>query len=184
MKIRLIALLFALSANVASFAQIDAFAEAKTAAEAGDADAQYQLGKMFLYGQHTQISASKAYTWISKAADQGLAAAQFDLGSLYDSGEGTKKDFKQAAAWYHKAALQAEAAAQYNLGVMFEMGDGVQQDNQQAYIWFSISDVYGYPDAKAAANKILPLLNKPEITDADDVIIESVNKINKTMQQR
>ena len=49
------------------------FAETKAKAEAGDADAQYNLGWMYDEGEGVEQDFKEAVKWYQKAADQGLA---------------------------------------------------------------------------------------------------------------
>jgi hypothetical protein len=72
------------------------FAQTKAKAEAGDADAQYNLGAMYDFGQGVEQDFKEAVKWYRKAADQGLAEAQFNLGMMYDQGQGVEQDFKEA----------------------------------------------------------------------------------------
>src|ERR1017187_744450 len=63
-------------------------------AEAGVADAQYKLARMYLSGDGVPKDAAEAAKWHTKAADQGFAAAVFALGVMYAEGEGVPKDFE------------------------------------------------------------------------------------------
>ena len=49
------------------------FAETKAKAEAGDADAQYNLGLMYVLGEGVEQDFKEAVKWYQKAADQGDA---------------------------------------------------------------------------------------------------------------
>ena len=89
------------------------FAETKAKAEAGDADAQFNLGVMYYQGLGVEQDLKEAVKWYQKAADQGdVAMAQFNLGVMYEKGKGVEQDFKEAVKWYQKAADQGDAMAQ------------------------------------------------------------------------
>jgi TPR repeat protein len=88
-------------------------------ANAGDSQAQEQLGELYEAGHGVQQDDAKAALWYRRAADQNLASAQLHLGLLYDHGNGVPQNSAQAAALYRKAALQGLPEAQYNLGTMF-----------------------------------------------------------------
>ena len=98
------------------------FEVAKTKAETGDAEAQFNLALMYNNGIPEQLQKNdrEAAKWYRKAAEQGHVEAQFNLGLMYDKGEGVRQDFKEAAKWFRKAAEQGHASAQYNLGVMYD----------------------------------------------------------------
>ena len=78
------------------------------AATAGDAEAQYNLGCMYEYGENVQ-------------------------GYI-----GVVRDDAKAVELYQLAAAQGDAEAQYNLGMMFAKGEGVAQDDAEALKYFKL----------------------------------------------
>ena len=57
-------------------------------ANAGDADAQYNLGVCYNVGHGVPQDSVQGAAWIRKAAEQGLVGAQFNLGLMYAYGRG------------------------------------------------------------------------------------------------
>ena len=100
-------------------------ADLRARAEAGDAEAQYNLGMMYGNGRGVPQDDIEAVAWFRLAAEQGHAPAQNNLGVMYSEGEGVPQDDAEAVAWFHRAAEAGEASAQYNLGVMYYNGRGV-----------------------------------------------------------
>lgn len=98
----------------------------------GMAEAQLELGRMYLQGDGVARDADRAVHWIRRAADQGLADAQVRMGWLHDEGIGLRADAMQAAAWYRRAAEQGDAWGQNNLAAMHLVGNGVAADLPQA----------------------------------------------------
>jgi uncharacterized protein len=117
-------------------------------AEEGDAEAQYNLGRMYARGEGVPKDPAEAVKWYRKAADQGQASAQINLGKMYANGEGVPKDASEAVKWYRKAAEQGIDTAQYGLGLMYALGEGVPKDYVEAYRWANLAAGAGY--AKAA----------------------------------
>ena len=81
------------------------FAEAycimRPLAERGDADAQYNLGWMYMNGYGLRVNDSLALEWWNKASDQGHVDASFSIGMLYSLGDGdVPKDSKKAIDYY------------------------------------------------------------------------------------
>ena len=72
-------------------------------AEAGDAEAQTNVGEIFEKGLGGEPNYAAALIWYQKAADQGNARAQFNLGTLYEQGLGVPKDKLISLNWYRKA---------------------------------------------------------------------------------
>jgi hypothetical protein len=118
-----------------------------TAAEQGDADAQYKLGIAYCQGDNVPQDDAQAAKWFRKAAEKGFALAQNNLGVLYYKGEGVPQDNEQAAQWFRNAAEQGLANAQYNLGIAYDAGQGVPQDEAEALKWFRKAAEQG--DARA-----------------------------------
>ena len=88
------------------------FAHYFKAAQAGNAPAQHQVGKMFLNGEGVLRDKARALGWFRKAAGQGHVEARLALGALYANGEGTPEDRKEAVSWLHGAVTQGNAEAQ------------------------------------------------------------------------
>jgi TPR repeat protein len=113
-----------------------AFREWKPLAEAGDADAQYNLGYLYEKGRGVPKDFAEAMKWYGKAAKQGDARALGNIGYLYEKGLGVAKDYAEAFKWYQKAAKLGLAVAQNNLGVYYRKGLGVTKDINKALSLF------------------------------------------------
>lgn len=109
----------------------------RKAAEAGHAEAQYELGVLLQEGKGVPENIGEAVTWFERAAGQGVAWAQYRLGYLCHNGApGVSQDVGRAAKFYRLAAEQGVAAAQNNLGLLYRLGFGVEQDMIQAMLWY------------------------------------------------
>jgi TPR repeat protein len=116
--------------------------DTRVAAERGDADAQFNLGKIYSDGWGLAEDDEQAIAWYRKAANQGNASAQRHLGMEYRDGApharpgAVARDDAQAVAWFRKAADQGDALAQLCLGEMYDNGRGVVKDDVQAVAWY------------------------------------------------
>ena len=72
-------------------------------ASKGDAEAQYNLGVMYVKGEGVRQDYKKAIEWYEKAATKGDASAQYNLGVMYYNGQVVKQDYKKAKEWFGKA---------------------------------------------------------------------------------
>ncbi len=72
-------------------------------AEAGNADAQANVGEIFERGLGGEPNYEAAAFWYEKAAKQSNSRAQFNLGTLYEQGLGVQKDRLKALNWYREA---------------------------------------------------------------------------------
>ncbi|WP_020593645.1 tetratricopeptide repeat protein [Kiloniella laminariae] len=106
-------------------------------AEAGDARAQYSLGKLFeSESEGVTPHYQEAIHWYQKAADQNVVAALNNLGRLYAQGKGFAPNQEKAVEYWQRAAQADHAMAQYNLGLAYLRGEGVPRNLTQAVFWF------------------------------------------------
>lgn len=127
---------------------IQALRELHTSAEAGDADAQLNLGGLFFKGQEVAQDYAEAEKWFRIAALKGHPQAQFNLGMMYDTGLGVAVDHAEAAKWYRLAADQGLAIAQLNLGVAYATGQGILQNEPEAVKWLLLAADQGEAQAQ------------------------------------
>ena len=120
------------------------------AAEQGDAEAQYMVGKCYLTGEGTEKNKIIAFRWFKKSAEQGHAKAQYETGLCYLEGKGTEVE---SLEWYKKAAEQGYAEAQYKVGNAYYCGKGVEKDKNEAFKWFLLAAEQGQADAQYMVGK-------------------------------
>jgi TPR repeat protein len=101
------------------------------------APAEYELGRIYLYGRGVNIDYAQALIWERKAAEQGDSRAQRDLAFMYERGFGIAADPAQAAEWNRKAAMQGNAEAQFLLARRLDEGAGVSKDSEEARKWYA-----------------------------------------------
>ncbi len=122
----------------------------KPLAEAGDADAEYNIGLLYMNGLGVKKNSRYARQLFMAAAEQGQADAQYNLGLMYYQGNTVFRSNKDAFTWWSKAAAQNHAPAQYNLGILYAYGMWVGQDLVKALeLWRAAAD-QGNKDATAA----------------------------------
>ena len=113
-------------------------------ADAGDAEAQVDLGVRYEYGRGVVKDYAVAVYWFRRAAEQGYAPGQVSLGYMYATGLGVVRDDAEAVRWFRRAAEQGNARAQHNLGVSYRDGLGVVQDDGEAVRWFRRAAAQGH----------------------------------------
>jgi len=152
-------------------------AEARKAADQGDAVAQNNLGSMYDVGEGVTEDDAEAVKWYRKAADQGHVSAQYRLGYMYEEGQGVPQDYAEAAKWYRKAADQGYAYAQGNLGLMYQNGQGVSQDYVMAHMYYNIAsatalsncvwaDAGGSDAARKYRDRIAKIMTGEQVAEA------------------
>lgn len=68
-------------------------------ANEGSAEAQHQLGQLYLTGNGTLQDFEEAVKWFTLAANQNYAPAQYELGLLYHTGQGVDIDHQKSYMW-------------------------------------------------------------------------------------
>ncbi|MDR3109877.1 MAG: sel1 repeat family protein [Planctomycetaceae bacterium] len=93
----------------------------KKAANEGDAEAQWRLGRCYANGAGVSRSMSTAAKWFRKSAAQGNDEAQWRLGVCYFNGNGVTKDEDTALLWFQKSAKQGNARGDSLVRYMAEL---------------------------------------------------------------
>lgn len=130
-------------------------------AEAGDVDAQFNIGQAYKLGRGVPTDFDAALAWFQKAAAKGHGQAQVNVGLLLYNG-GKKKE---ALPWLKKAAEMDDPRAQYILGTEMFNGQIVGKDWATAYALMTRAASQGLPPAAQnleAMEKIVPLAQRKQ----------------------
>jgi len=136
-------------------------------AEKGDAQAQFDMGVIYLYGKGVPKNPETAFTWFRKAAEQGHAAAQYAMGRLYYYGQGVEQNANEALRWFRQSADKGYANAQFALGVMYQFGKSVTKDVKEAARWYHSAADSGLAAAQYALGAMYSL-GEGVVKDADE----------------
>jgi TPR repeat protein len=107
----------------------------RSAARAGDREAQAALAQIHLQSDLPFYDVAAAFRWMTRAAERGHRGAQYFLGVKYATGEMVRLNSKKALYWYRKAAAAGNAEARYNIGMMYWGGEGVRKNPATARRW-------------------------------------------------
>ncbi len=136
--------------------------DAKSRAELGMVDAQYNLGVMYTINARYEAAAH----WFRKAALRGHREAQYNFGVLLLNGQGQPRDESKAATWLQRSADRGMPEAQYQLGRLYFDGRGVPRDAVAEATWYRRAAEGGYP---LAQHELGVLLHLGEGVDRDPV---------------
>jgi len=104
----------------------------RKSADAGNARAMANLGKMYADGRGAAKNEAEALRLFRKAADVGDTLAIANLGFMYANGRGVAKDETEAVRLFRKAADSGNVDAMTALGWMYHTGQGVKKDEGEA----------------------------------------------------
>ncbi len=111
-------------------------------AEAGDAKAMTELGKLALRQRDPQLI--EALKWFRKAAELGDANAMAQLGRMYALGWAGPKSDEKAIELFRRSAEAGDGDGMAFLGQMYREGHGgLAKDDKEAVKWFQKSAELG-----------------------------------------
>lgn len=127
------------------------FAADKSKAEAGNSQAQYELG-LFYAQDHERVvplDYFEAFNWTQKAAAKNHRLAQYQLAKLHEQGKGTEKNLEEAIKLNRSAALLGCKQSQRWMGQIYhttfqgskKFDDYIKKDPSnliEAYAWFML----------------------------------------------
>ncbi|MCL2389948.1 MAG: SEL1-like repeat protein [Endomicrobia bacterium] len=130
--------------------KVSVFERTKESAEAGNAESQLKLAKMYYDANGVKKDYAEAAKWYKEAAEQGLADAQYKLAKMYAAvGRGVDHDFAAAAKYYESAAEQGHADAQFELGRLYYYNNqGVKRDQVEAVNLYKKAAKQGHVEAQ------------------------------------
>ena len=131
-------------------------------AEAGNAYAMHDMGKIYAQGIGTQASREQAEEWYGKSLNtlllleetQERVYQEYRIGKMYQYGLGTEENPEEAVRWFHKAAEKGHIYACYSLAMLYLRGQGVERDDERAYGLFLRSYDGGNPYAAYELGKL------------------------------
>src|SRR5712671_2315965 len=107
-------------------------------AEAGDIEAQTNVGEIYERGLDGNPDHAAAASWYQKAGDKGYARALFNLGSLYEQGLGVPQDKLKALNFYRLSwglsddnLMYQSAARQEQESLRKELDAQIAEKNQK-----------------------------------------------------
>lgn len=123
-----------------------AIAQWRPLAEAGDPDAQFNLGQAYKLGRGVQPDFNAAIDWYRKAQRQGHLRAEDNLGVLlFQQG-----DRAGAMPFLQKSASRGEPRAQYIVATTLFNGDLIGKDWVRAYALMTRASASGLPQASSS----------------------------------
>ncbi|MGA7081481.1 MAG: GAF domain-containing protein [Terriglobales bacterium] len=92
--------------------------ELRKLADAGDAEAQWQMGLRYHNGDGVPHDDAQSMQWFLRAAEQGHVTAQATLGAYYWAGRGVPEDLSKAYFWSAIANARGDEASKIRLEVL------------------------------------------------------------------
>jgi hypothetical protein len=153
--------------------------------KAGNATAEYVLGRKLLRAEGVREDRDQALKWLCDSAKRGNKDAQLELGKAYSSGQGLSKDNVEAYTWLTLLASQKNSEAQtlvreltpelttteiarvrWKLGEMYRQGIGVHQNRTIAFTWYVLAEAAGEKRSIASESELASLMSPAQLSVA------------------
>ena len=123
-------------------------------AKLGCGIAKYQLGKLFLNGEHFSKNISYALRWLEEAAEEKNQYAEYLLGRLYLKGEDVDQDLDKATEFLKRSATQGNKYASYTLAKLL-LSDDFSSDKLEGFKYLKTAADKGFAPAEYLLGKLL-----------------------------
>ena len=107
-------------------------------AEAGDVQAQCDLGKCYAEGEFVAQDYQAALHWFNVASENGSSMATACLGVMYECGNGVEADIRKAIECYQFATYDNEPTGMYNLAQCYYYGKGIIKENKKRGLYYMV----------------------------------------------
>jgi hypothetical protein len=111
------------------------------AADAGDGEAQFNLGSWLEKNPSDCEKYGSGMHWLLEAAHKGIPVAQAKLAVKYATGKGVPLDLIEASKWFHIAGQNGEPASSENLNRALKLltSEQVEEAQRRALNWIGSS---------------------------------------------
>lgn len=127
----------------------------QSAADQGNADAQWELGSMYEFANHVTKNEAKALELYRKSADAGSPIGLYMVAHCYQHGIVVDEDHAISDSLYAESfkeliqlAPQEDIYVLNFVGSAYFWGDGVKADRQKAFEYYLISAKKGNPETQ------------------------------------
>lgn len=106
-------------------------------ASAGDAQAQYELGRKYADGNGVPMDRPRALMLYTASARQEFAKAEYEVANHYGGRTGQALDLRESFKYLERAATHGHLPAQVDIGFIYLNGNSLTpKDPAKSYPWF------------------------------------------------
>lgn len=124
-------------------------------ADAGSAEAAFQLAALYAQGHGVPQDLAVAVLWLKRAAEAGHVDAAYNLAVAFYLGQGVSADLETAVLWYQRSAQKLHPKAMRDLATLYEKGQGVTQDLSKAFSLYHDAAVLGSAESQLKTGLML-----------------------------
>lgn len=150
-------------------------AETMNAAEAGDAEAQFRVGrKLLLDATLDGRKGAQGLEWLTRAAENGHTTAMIQLARMFRTGIGALQNYTVAAHWVERAAHAEDPEGMLELGRFYRDGVGFDKDPVHAYVWMNRSAAKHHLEAVREREAVIQYLSVDDLKRAQELSLEPI----------
>lgn len=123
-------------------------------AKAGNAEAQFRVGRLYDYGEGITKNSKKALNWYEMAISQDHLSAIFNMAYTLYWEENSYDLEKYAVSLLIKGANMGDSMAQHHLGIALAVGEGISRNYVEAFKWMYIALMNGNQNATSTITKL------------------------------
>jgi TPR repeat protein len=145
---------------------LNGYSHLLSASTGGIAEAQNELGLLYLSGKLGTADIPAAAAWFGRAAQSGYAASQNNLATLYERGAGVPQNLQSAGQLYLLAAQQGHGPATLALARWQAQGIGGKADLPKAWALATVAADRGEKGAAPLIKQLEEKLDAKQLEDA------------------
>lgn len=153
-------------------------AETLNAAEGGDAEAQFRVGRKLLLDATLDGSkGAEGLAWMTRAAENGHTSAMIQLSRMFRTGIGALQNYSLAAHWVERAAYAEDSEGMLELGRFYRDGVGFDKSPVDAYVWMNRAAAKHHLDAAREREALIRTLSDEDLRLAQQLSLEPIPEL-------
>ncbi|PTQ75471.1 tetratricopeptide repeat protein [Celeribacter persicus] len=136
------------------------------AAEQGDRNALFNLGKLYFEGEGVEKDAGQAIAYYRQAAEKDHILALNTLGALYRMGAKSPEDTARARAYFERSAAFGNAVGLFEMARLI-LEEGTDAPHQvEAHMYLNLASARSHPNAPEALQELTAAMTQEDVEAA------------------
>lgn len=133
------------------------------AADQGDRNALFNLGKLYFEGKGVEKDAAQAIAYYRQAADQDHILALNTLGALYLAGAKSTADIAQARGYFERSAAFGNAVGLFELARLVLEAGTAPPRQIEAHMYLNLASARSHPNAPQALQDLTAAMAQSDV---------------------
>ncbi len=138
------------------------------AAEQGDRNALFNLGKLYFEGKGVEKDPARAIAYYRQAANKDHILALNTLGALYRAGATSAEDIARARGYFERSAAFGNAVGLFEMARLI-LEEGAEPANQiEAHMHLNLASARSHPNAPQALQELTAAMTQADVEAAQE----------------